>query len=376
MESYSLIDLLEKEDEDEELEDDDFEVRRKRRLADSILNFISHKDFETQQEEDILASLFEIPTSDQTKEVELLTDKVEPEVVARVVVETRINDLTKEMDYLEDKEDRVEQVEKIKALQEIRSYLVAESPEINTVKSEEVEIEEFVVIDEVKESKTTQIASEHIKPTQPNMRAIRREQTLKKPNYFEFKPNSLLRKNFRHDYISRPKLHEHKPSMPTKSLAATRELINKIYEKPKLAPIPHESLKHSVMPIIPKEQYHNLVNKNIPDIESIRKLLQKNNFDLVAQQKIISEILAGGDPGMAIERQLKSNEKNLGQTSAYAHRPNEYTPVTTLRRADDEVPITKASLVKQTNKPITSNPRLWAIIIVLIILIGIIFRVI
>jgi len=55
--------------------------------------------------------------TDQTQQIEFITDKVEPEVVARVVVETRINDLTQGLDDL-DEEARDEQVDKIQDLQE------------------------------------------------------------------------------------------------------------------------------------------------------------------------------------------------------------------------------------------------------------------
>jgi hypothetical protein len=169
-------------------------------------------------------------------------------------------------------------------------------------------------------------------------------------------------------------MHEQTPSQPIKSLAETRTLINKLYEKPTTSPIYNE-LNKAIKPLASKEEYHSLVNKNTPNIEEIKKLLQKNNFDNMAQQKIISEILAGSDLETAIEKQLKNNEKTLGQTSAYIHRPSEQSFALD-KKPENIAPKTKAELIRDAKKPISSNPRLWAIIVVIIIFLGIIFRVI
>ena len=170
-------------------------------------------------------------------------------------------------------------------------------------------------------------------------------------------------------------VHDQKPTMSTKSLAATRELLTKLYERPRVASIQSEYAQRPKLPLIPKEQYHRNHNKNIPDIEGIKKLLQKNNFDISTQQKIISEILSGGDPETAIERQIKNKEKTLGQTSTYITRPAEHEHITS-RKSPDDLPKTKADIIKRPNKPITSYPALWVIVIVIVLLIGIIFRVI
>jgi len=379
MEGYSLIDLLEEKDKDEELDDDELEIRKKRRLADLILNFITNKDSEDEHEEDILASLFEAPTTDQTQQIELLTDKVEPEVVARVVVETRINDLTQGLDDL-DEEARDEQVDKIQDLQELRNYLMVVTPEVKVVTTEDIEIEEFVIIDEIKETTKSNVVENPPRPTQPNERLrhlVKREQPTRKQHVFESSNHTKPKpkQNIHRDPDFRSPVHERKPSMPTKSLAATRELLTKLYEKPKNVPIQSEYLERPKLPVVPKEQYHNYVNKNVPDIEGIKKLLQKNNFDISTQQKIISEILSGGDPETAIEKQIKNNEKTLGQTSTYIRRPPEYSHVTPQKTRDD-LPKTKADIIKRPSKPLTSYPALWAIVIVIVLLLGIIFRVI
>jgi hypothetical protein len=374
MERYSLIDLLEEEEKDEDLDDVEIEIRKKRRLADSILNFITNKELDNQQEEDILASLFESPSSVQTEEIELLSDKVEPEEVARVVVETRINDLTKELDNSINQEERQVQFEKIQALQEIRRYFVLENKDIEIVSSEEVEIEEFAVIDEVKETQTPEVISDFVRPKQTTERIIKREQPAIKPHLFESRHIRRPISPIRHESGAKLLKHEQVPSQPTKSLAATRELLNKLYEKPAIQTNHHE-ISRPVNPLLPKEQQRSYVEKNIPDIKAVKEMLQKNNFDLVAQQRIISEILAGGDIETAIEKQLKTNEKTLGQTSSFLHHRSEPKHVTP-KIPEKELPKTKADLVKTPKKSISSNPGLWAILIVIIILLGIIFRVI
>jgi len=112
------------EDEDEEVES----KKKRRRLAEIIINFISKNDYQTEDETEILLSLFEYPTDKQAEELKQLATNIEPIALARDVVEDRIDDLTYQVNEQPVKSEiSDEKTEQIIALKEIRDYLSTSS---------------------------------------------------------------------------------------------------------------------------------------------------------------------------------------------------------------------------------------------------------
>jgi len=378
MESYTLIDLVE-EDLEKELEDEDEEVesrKKRRRLAEIIINFISKNDYQTEDETEILLSLFEYPTDKQAEELKQLATNIEPIALARDVVEDRIDDLTYQVNEQPVKSEiSDEKTEQIIALKEIRDYLSTSSEVTSTVVTNEI----IETIPKIVEPKSQLHDKQPYHQEKTSKKKPEVNKSVKKISKNETSHPNQIRSNkhpagFESHTVLRP--NEQKTLQP-QSLASTRELIKKIYENPvqKVNPIEAKNLLEKPTSVMYENRFNNS-HPTPPDIDSIRRLLDKNHFSRAEQGTIIEEILTGADPETVIEKHiqniLKSTPANIDKSNQPLHATSynvDRSPARANLKPQDN------STKKADSNPYY-NPRFLAILLVLIILIVIIFQVI
>jgi predicted house-cleaning noncanonical NTP pyrophosphatase (MazG superfamily) len=378
MESYTLIDLVE-EDLEKELEDEDEEVeskKKRRRLAEIIINFISKNDYQTEDETEILLSLFEYPTDKQAEELKQLATNIEPIALARDVVEDRIDDLTYQVNEQPVKSEiSDEKTEQIIALKEIRDYLSTSSEVTSTVVTNEI----IETIPKIVEPKSQLHDKQPYHQEKTSKKKPEVNKSVKKISKNETGQPNQIRSNkhpagFESHTVLRP--NEQKTLQP-QSLASTRELIKKIYENPvqKVNPIEAKNLLEKPTSVMYENRFNNS-HPTPPDIDSIRRLLDKNHFSRAEQGTIIEEILTGADPETVIEKHiqniLKSTPANIDKSNQPLHATSynvDRSPARANLKPQDN------STKKADSNPYY-NPRFLAILLVLIILIVIIFQVI
>ena len=381
MERYSLIDLIEEDSEDEldESEQEDESKKRPLKLAEIILDFITKEKKNTEDETEILISLFGSSTEVETDEPEIITEDTETIVTARKVVENRIYELSK---LVEDSPDDTGLVEdsliQIKALEEIKDYLITDN-------QTDVEFEKEILLvqndkEGLKDAAFEQVASDKkitIERPRTHNNETKITHSKKKHNESKLFSNNKVLHETKNHVTKRPIQETQKSASDVESITSTRELIKTLYEKKSL-PKPENEIFKSYKSVnsVPKHEYIRREEANTFDIESIKKLLANNQFSNHQQETIIAEILAGNNPEKVIEKHLKNlSMHQFSQSNPDAPKiPKQITQL-----IKELSPSSNKQASKHGNKSNTEplfNPRLIAIIFVLIVLMVILFRVI
>ncbi|HEY5268495.1 MAG TPA: hypothetical protein VII94_05195 [Candidatus Saccharimonadales bacterium] len=389
MEKYSLIDLIEDNDETEDDEDNDYETdNRKKRyhLALSILGFITNKkaSVEDSQETEILASLFNKPTEEQAKEFEIKAKSFDAVVLANSIVENRIVELSQETTLDSSSENNSN---KIEALEEIRDYLVSDiqdyvEPIIDPKLNNNLE-----PTDPTKPNTAQKFTKRIHEQSKPR---ISKETKLKKPKsgiklndrLVNLKPSYENRMEIPNEYRTENKPIDKFKYSPEKlvhttivseSLDKTRELIKSLYSPQSEVPIKKpETIKIENTEPISQYKYLDISKKIIIDNVSLNQFFNNNHFNQKTRIRIVSEILKGEKPAKVLEKEMRKRGKFKNLIKSYS--PINSTTLDSMKVNNLTSIQTQEQLVKKNNtRQNFLKPKTWSIIIILLIILIILF---
>jgi hypothetical protein len=417
MEKKSLINLIEDEidkDEDDEREDDLELDRLKKRyqLAFSILNFITRKKAkETEPEEDqILSDLFVPASKNQIEEIDLQIKTEDPLKLAGSLVESRIEQLEKQTkQFSDDPKIVLDHQSKIKDLEDIQYYLMSDqiNPEIVSISTIDTKQEstesrvETIIPSFSRQEPSAQLdkKSPHKTELKPKTKLKRvksrpKQKTSEKKNRAELIESlpavtgeAIANKPVKKDenVVLKPELKNTYKTIVPEPLTEARKQIDQVYShfssinRPKTeikttqtVEIEPEFYVSEPSPKIPEIRYRDIAKRITVDNLSLRQFFNKNHFNEQARKRIIDAILGGEKPASVLGKEMtrRGKFKSLIGSSLTEEKPPIKIPsspkVTTLQL--NYMPST--TKIPQIVR--LSNPRIWSIIIILLLIIGLI----
>jgi len=381
MEKKSLISLIEEDDDKEEDEDQETDQPKKRyHLAKSIINFITGKrERETEDEESILASLFDKPSNEEKQEIESLSNDTDPIELASSIVEDRIEELVEEVDLKSMVGDFAsEDRKKIEALENIRDYLATD------------ELKQDVIIEEVQETIINQVNYSEVSPSKPdiNQAVARKIEPKPLPHKHVIKRKTGNKPVFKSNMATRPTTEAARPVeiakenapisrvetitkqtietiKPEKLLTSTRQLIETLYTRQtETSVVKPETLVIEKPEIISKHKYLDISKKISADNFSLRQFFNKNNFNQKTRTKIISEILSGENPAKVLGREMKKRGKFKKLIQSYSEPSQVDSIIQSHKPVASPLVQPKPSVVNNKRPSVSLySPGIWLIVI-------------